>query len=85
MYMGVITAYPRLVKLAFSVATPRFPNVQTIEICVTTSGLTEGLQRFAADYPMVEPPKHAHKPRRGTAQHASLDHEGWHRVVSVAM
>ena len=87
MYMGVIKAYPGLPKLRDSHCSPeRFPNARMIEVCVTTSGLTEGLERSVADYPMVEPPKPGAQkptvPRSASVEAASLSDEGWHRVAS---
>jgi hypothetical protein len=57
MYMGVMKAYLGLAILREEYPLKRFPEARTIEICVTTSGLTDGLARSVEDYPMVEPPK----------------------------
>lgn len=57
MYMGVIKAYSGLGGLPPSTLTlDRFPNARTLEICVTISGLTQGLGRLTSDYPMTEAP-----------------------------
>lgn len=86
MYMGVLKAYPGLPVLRKNAFPPsRFPHVSAIEICVTTSGLTEGLGRTMADYPMVEPPKPGAQkptgPRSASVEAAAMHHEGWHRVA----
>lgn len=89
MYMGVMKAYPGLRILRDEYPPGRFPNARAIEICVTTSGLTEGLGRSVEDYPMVEPPKPgAHRPtgpRSASVEAASMADEGWHRVASWPM
>lgn len=86
MYMSVLKAYPGLPILRKEAFPPsRFPNARAIDICVTTSGLTEGLGRTVEDYPMVEAPKPgAHKPtgrRWASVEAAAMHDEGWHRVA----
>jgi hypothetical protein len=67
----------------------RFPDARTLEICVTTSGLVEGLGRKTTDYPMVEAPNSTvQRPNAARAAldvHASIAHEGWRRVASWPM
>jgi hypothetical protein len=55
MYVGVMKAFVRLPRLHHEFFRPPwFPRATTVEICVTTSALTGGLDRLAHDYSMTE-------------------------------
>lgn len=51
----VMKAFVRLPRLHHEYFRPHwFPRATTVEICVTTSALTGGLDRGENDYPMTE-------------------------------